>query len=304
MSLKAKLFKSLSWIFYKISTFFLLRAKGNLKDSLKEFWAYLDSQMEGGRDVRFEAQNRGMIESILGLQDTIVREIMVPRTDLAVVRMSDSIDKAISLIREKGRSRIPVFEEKIDNIVGVLYAKDILRYVVGHPHKEVTIEKLMRAPNFVPETKNVVSLLQEMRLKKFHLAIVIDEYGGTAGLVTMEDLIEEIIGEVQDEYDREEEKVVQIDSVSWRVDAKISLEDLNDALEIELPREEDYDTLAGYILYRLGKIPDQKEKVEFEEWRFIVVESDEKSIEKVKIVRKEFNDSEEVKGKDMREKDG
>lgn len=289
MGVTKKVYKGCARFFYSIAAWFMTEINKTLKKNLDEFWESIEQYFDDDGDSEsFVPQHQDMIEGVYDLRETKVREIMVPRTDLAAVRVSDSIDKAISLIQKEGRSRIPVFEDEIDNIVGVLYAKDILHKLASATNNhEVLIEKIMQPAHFVPETKNVFDLLQEMKANKRHLAIVIDEYGGTAGLVTMEDLIEEIIGEVQDEHDYEKERIVRVDACTWDVDAKLSIDDINEELDIAIKVNEDYDTLAGFILSKLGRIPAHKERIEDDNLLFIIVESDERSIEKVRIVKKD-----------------
>lgn len=297
MKLKEKIFRACATFFYRLSQFFIVAVNKNLKTALDEFWTSLDHFFEGEHEeAPFEPQSKEMIEGIYDLKETKVREVMVPRTELAAVRVSDSVEKVASVIQREGRSRIPVFEDKIDNIVGILYAKDVLKEVVSNPGKSVNLEKIMRPAYFVPETKNVFDLLQELKQKRVHLAVVIDEYGGIAGLVTLEDLIEEIIGEVQDEYDDEKERIVTLNENQWEVDAKTTIDEINEDLGLGVPSSDDYDTLAGYLLAILGRIPRQKEKVTIGKLTFIITESSEKSIEKVKIIKERKNITTEERG--------
>jgi len=232
------------------------------------------------------AKRREMVRSIYKMGSTIVREVMVPRTNMSTVKTSDSLDQAVNVIREKGRSRIPVYEEKIDNIVGVLYAKDVLRCIAEEKASSVNIEQLMRPALFVPETKNVYALLQELQNKRTHIAIVIDEYGGTSGLVTFEDLIEEIVGEFQDEYEKGEAPIRQLDAQTFEVDAKMALPEVNEELGLDLPVGEDYDTLGGMIIAHLGRIPKAKERLHLAGVKLVIAEADERSIGRVRIVKK------------------
>ncbi|MFC1809273.1 hemolysin family protein [Candidatus Omnitrophota bacterium] len=294
MSLKSIIFRKCATFFYRIAEGFIVAVNKNLKTNLDEFWTSLDHFFEGEHEeAPFEPESKEMIEGIYDLKETKVREVMVPRTELAAVRVSDSIEKVANVIQKAGRSRIPVFEDKIDNIVGILYAKDVLKEVVANQGKLTSIEKIMRPAYFVPETKNISDLLQELKAKKVHLAIVIDEYGGISGLVTMEDLIEEIIGEVQDEYDNEKERIIPLDENTWEVNAKTTIDDINESLELEIPQNEDYDTLAGFILAKLGRIPEYKEKLEADDLTFVIMESSEKSIEKVKIIKHDKTEEKE-----------
>lgn len=283
-----------AWIAKKAARFFYFFVKAcvlcvhkELKTNFDEFWLLIERHFSGEVQERFESESREMIEGVYELREQRVREIMVPRNELVTVRVSDSIDRVIALIQTEGRSRIPVFEDKIDNIVGIVYAKDLLKHLAINQNKDIPLEKIMRPAYFVPETKNVFDLLQEMKKKKVHVAIVIDEYGGTAGLVTMEDLIEEIIGEVQDEYDNEEEPIVPAGEDTWLVAAWLGIDDVNEKLGLAIPVHEDYDTVAGFLMYKLGRIPKLKERIDLDTLTFVIVESDEKSIGTVKIIKQQ-----------------
>jgi CBS domain containing-hemolysin-like protein len=299
MKLKQLLLQKCAAIFYRIAQAFIVTINRDLKTALDEFWSSVSNFLLSDHAViPFDPLRLEMIEGIYNLKEKKIREVMVPRTELAAVRVSDSIEKVASMIYREGRSRIPVFEDNIDNIVGILHVKDVFTAMATSQGKVVSIEKIMREPYFVPETKSVFDLLQELKKRRGHLAVVIDEYGGIAGIVTLEDLIEEIIGEVQDEYDNEKERIVKLDETSWQVEAKTTIDDLNQALGLDIPQDEDYDTLAGYIMATLGRIPDQKERFEADGLTFVVTESSEKCIEKVKIIK--ITDSDEIEGEDNR----
>ncbi|MGZ8563153.1 MAG: hemolysin family protein, partial [Candidatus Limnocylindria bacterium] len=189
--------------------------------------------------------------------------VMVPRIGIQAVEASDPIDEVLEMIVRAGHSRVPVYEENLDNIVGILYAKDLLPYLMpgAAPATQIDIRALARPATYVPETKPVDELLTEMRINKRHIAIVVDEYGGTAGLITMEDVVEEIVGEIQDEYDTEESLVEALDEdglLAFRVDGRVSMDDLRDLFELPDAEEEDedeFDTVGGYIVHRVGRIP-------------------------------------------------
>ncbi len=285
MTLRNVLFQSIAAWFYRLAQTLVVSVNKNLKTTFDDFWMTVEDIL-GADDAEkpLESQSIEMVEGIFDLKETKVREIMVPRTELTAVRVSDSIEKVAAVIHEKGHSRILVFEDNIDNIIGVLHVKDVFQEMAMNQGREISIERIMREPYFVPETKSVFDLLQEMKGKKMHLAVVIDEYGGIAGIVTLEDLIEEIIGEVQDEYDNEKDPIVKLDDRTWHVDAKMTIDDLNRELGLDIPQDEDYDTLAGYILATLGRIPGHKERIEANGVIFVVMEASEKSIEKVKII--------------------
>lgn len=214
----------------------------------------------GETEGTLEAGEREMITSIFEFGETIVREIMVPRIDIAGITISARIMDIVDNVMSEGHSRIPVYRDSVDHIVGVVYVKDLFRFL-REGRTEVTAGEVMRRPYYVPETKKVADLFKEMRQKKVHLAIVVDEYGGTAGLVTIEDVLEEIVGEIQDEYDVEEtEPLVMLDERTAIVDRRMNLEEVNDRLEIALPVG-DVDSLGGFVYSRLGHVPSQGEEI-------------------------------------------
>ncbi|AZR73152.1 hemolysin [Anoxybacter fermentans] len=224
----------------------------------------------GEKEGVIEEEEREMIHSIFEFDDTLVREVMVPRIDIIGVEENTPLAEAVDLIITKGHSRIPVFRKTIDNIVGVLYAKDLLKFV-KEEFGNVTIKDLMRTAYFVPESKKVNQLLSELRNKRIHMAIVLDEYGGTAGIVTIEDLIEEIVGDIQDEYDVEDVDYHFISEKELVVDARMSVDELNDLLNLSLPAE-DYDTLGGLVLSILGHVPVPGEVLEYDKLKITVKE--------------------------------
>ena len=222
-----------------------------------------------------------MIQSIFELGDTVAREIMVPRTSVTGVPQGSTIGQIIETLIKSGHSRLPVYEGDIDHIVGVLHAKDLLA-LWGHPTEEPLSQEIIRPPIFFPESKKVVDLLTEVRTKKSHLAIILDEYGGTAGLVTLEDIIEEIIGDIHDEYDIEEESITQIDDDVYLVDARVNVEDLSDHIGFEIP-EGEYETIGGFISDLFGRVPEENEQVEYKALLMTIRSSDERKINKVEI---------------------
>lgn len=213
----------------------------------------------GEEEGLINEEENEMIRAIFTLRDTVVREIMVPRTDITCITVGSSVEEALAAIIEGGHSRIPVYEGTVDNIVGILYAKDLLRYW-RKDESVVNLRKIIRAPYFIPESKNLEELLQEFRRKRVHLAIVIDEYGGTSGLVTIEDLLEQIVGDIQDEYDREEEWIVEQRDGAVMVDARLSIDELAEHFGVDVERDK-FDTVGGLIAHLTGKIPAAGEEV-------------------------------------------
>ncbi len=201
-----------------------------------------------------------LISSVLEFSETLVREVMVPRTDMVVVDRDSDVDSLLAVVTQYGFSRIPVAGEGIDDIVGVVIVKDLLQ-VLSSGQVDATAETIIRPVDFVPETKRVPDLLKEMQASKSHMAVVVDEYGGTAGLVTIEDLLEELVGEIVDEFDDDELLVSIHGDGSWLVDGRLSVSDLAELAEIELPDEE-WDTVGGLVLGLAGRVPHQGEKFE------------------------------------------
>jgi CBS domain containing-hemolysin-like protein len=230
-----------------------------------------------------EADEKEMIASIVEFSTTRVREVMVPRVDIVAVDVETSLEEAARLMLEAGHSRVPVYRDNIDHIVGVLYAKDLLRCLI-EGKVEVSIAEVVRPAYLVPETKNVDELLRELQQRKVHIAIVVDEYGGTAGLVTIEDLLEEIVGEIQDEFDVEEPSIEEISTSEFIFNARISLDEVSKRLHVEFPSEGG-DTLGGFIYSQLGKVPAPGDAVSFGGVTLEVVSVEGQRIERVRARR-------------------
>lgn len=230
-----------------------------------------------------EADEREMIASIFELSETVAREVMVPRIDIVAIEEQTSLSQALEVIVEAGHSRIPVYRDHVDNILGVLYAKDLLR-PLHDGGQDVAITELMRPAYFVPESKKVNDLLRELQRRKVHMAIIVDEYGGTAGVVTIEDLVEEIVGEIQDEYDSELPRMVQAGEDEYLFDARIDLDAVSKILAVELP-DEDSDTLGGFIFSQLGRVPVVGSVVRYEELVLEVQSVSGRRIQQVRVTR-------------------
>ena len=245
-----------------------------------------------------EQDEKKMIRSIVHFSNTMIREIMIPRVEIDALELETPLDEAARLIQESGHSRVPIYNDEIDRIVGVLYAKDLLQAYVEQ--RIVTISDLMRQPLFAPESKMAGDLLNEMKSSGIHMAVVVDEYGGTSGIVSMEDIVEEIVGEIRDEYDdREEELVQEIGKDEYSFLGRIDLEDVNEYLGTHLTRES-ADTLAGFLYSQIGKIPTLKEKVEAEGWVFEIEELSGRRIQRVRVYR--VPETEEKKEEDQDDK--
>jgi len=232
-----------------------------------------------------ETDKKEMIQGIVQLSDTNVKEVMVPRIDVDFISAGLGSEELLSRIIEGGYSRFPVYEETIDNVIGILYVKDVLKSLVKseRPDVQLDIKSLLRKPFFVPESKRIDDLLRELRRRKVQIAIVVDEYGGVSGIVCMENIIEEIIGDIQDEFDNEKEDILQLGGGTWLCDTRVNLEDLSERLGINLPVEK-FDTLGGFVFDLFEKIPVKYEKAAWGGHDFIIQDVEGHKINSVKIV--------------------
>ncbi len=224
-----------------------------------------------------------MIENVLELDETVAEEIMTPRTDLVAINAQDSLETILETICNKGHSRIPVYEDNIDRITGLIYAKDLLSEI-GKDPKQFKLADKMRPPYFVPESKPLRDLLHEFQNQKLHIAVVLDEYGGTAGIVTIEDILEEVVGEITDEYEKTpSESFKQIDEMTFELDARMYIDEVNEELEIELPENEDYDTIGGFVFSYLGYIPKVGENFEHSNLTISITAAGPRVVKKLRI---------------------
>jgi CBS domain containing-hemolysin-like protein len=228
-----------------------------------------------------EEDQRQMIRGVVELSDTTVKEVMVPRTDTVFLSATASKEELLKFISESEHSRFPVYQDTVDNVIGILHVKDVLKALVND--KPFNINALVRKPFFVPVSKHIDDLLRELRRKKVHIAVVVDEYGGVSGIASMEDIIEEIIGDIQDEFDHETEDVVVLGDGIWLCDARVNLEFLAEEINIEFPID-NFDTLGGFVFDLFGKIPAKNEKIEYKDYDFIIQEMDGHKINSIKIV--------------------
>lgn len=253
---------------------------GRKRVTEEEFHELMEASAEEGLINEEESE---MIRAIFALGETVVREVMVPRTDMACISVDVTTDELIATIIGCGHSRIPVYDGTVDNITGILYAKDLLKHWGSDP-LQLDIGKVARPPFYIPESKNLEELLQEFKKRRVHIAIVIDEYGGTSGLITIEDLLEQIVGDIQDEYDSEEELLQLQPDGSTVVDARLPIEEFEQFFEIEVEREK-FDTVGGLIFYLLGRIPRKGDEVVTSGIRLTVLSAGERRIGKLRAER-------------------
>jgi len=236
-------------------------------------------RMEGAVDE----EEQEMIENVLELRERTADEIMTPRTDLIAVDINADLPTVLDAIQKAGHSRVPIYEENIDNIIGLIYAKDLLKEI-GKKPEEFRLRDRMREVYFVPETKPLRALLHEFQDQKLHIAVVLDEYGGTAGIVTLEDILEELVGEITDEYEKTpQESIRKVDENTIEVDARTYVDDLNDNYALDLPDDEDYDTVGGFVFSRLGYVPKAGESFDYENLKFTIASAEPRRVKRVRI---------------------
>ena len=254
-------------------------------DVEKEIQQIIDEGEQRGLISEDEGE---MIQGIFSFRDTIAREIMVPRTDTVFAEAGTKLTDIIKTIIESGHSRVPIYQDNIDNIIGTVHAKDLLPF---WGKDEITIREMMRSPYFIPETKKISEVLEDLRDNKSHIAIVIDEYGGTAGILTLEDIIEEIIGEIMDEYDAEQKLIIEHEDGSISVNARLDVEKLEDFLKVELP-EGDFESVGGFIISLIGKVPEVNEKIVYNDLEIVIEAATSRKIDRARIRKMSSQDPE------------
>ncbi|MGE4317933.1 MAG: hemolysin family protein [Deferribacterales bacterium] len=272
------------------------RHKHKLTEDELEFYI-----TESGKEGMLEDAKSQMLRNIFDISDIYVKEVMVPRTDMVAVEVSSEPKEYLDRILASEFSRIPVYEESVDKIVGILYVKDLLKFV-QEDGVNFDLKKVIRKPFFVPETKKIDSMMGEFQKSRNHMAVVIDEYGGVAGIVTLEDILEEIVGEIWDEYDTEEQEVTQLSEDSYIVDVRMDIDDFCDKFEIEKTHEMDeYETVGGLVFDIAGKIPEVGEVYEFSDYSFKILNKFERRLDKVELTRlhREPEDNEENSAHDQ-----
>jgi len=293
----------INFIFNEIQSFFIQRAirlkshapSFNVKDQILEM--IYDTDLKSYLDP----QDQKLIASMASFRERIVREIMVPRIDIFSLDANLNLKEVIPFLLKEEYSRIPVYETNVDHIIGVLHYKDALGLAVksmtdpgASKLLETPIKSLLKPVLYAPETKKISQLLQEFRIKQIHLAIVVDEYGGTEGIVTIEDILEELVGEIADEYDIGEEHLFMPTPGGWIVDARMNILDIEEELNIKIPPSPEYDTIGGYIFHQAGTIPSKGWRMDHDDFELEILSSDERSIDKVKIIPRTAPPSEGV----------
>jgi magnesium and cobalt transporter len=236
---------------------------------------------DGEAIQELEGQKQEMLHGIIDMGETVAREVMVPRTDMVTVKAGSTMREVMETTIKAGHSRIPVYEDKIDNIIGILYSKDLLNVCLDEGD-HFSLEKIIRPAYFIPESKPLAVLLNEFQRNRVHIAIVVDEYGGTAGLVTLEDILEEIIGEIEDEYDETEERVVRLESGDLLLDARLEIEAVEDLLDIRIEKEE-FESIGGLAIHVLGHLPRQGENFIHQGFRFVIEKATDRKVVKVRV---------------------
>lgn len=282
-----KLFTPFVWVFNGLSIvvgriFGLKSHEGDRIVTEEEIRTIVEESSQTGAIDEEEGE---MIQNIFDFSDTTVDEIMTHRTEISALNVKSTRTQLIEFVRKEQYTRYPVYEGSIDHIVGTIHVKDLLKYL-DKPEEKFSLKSLLRPPYFVPESKRTAELFREMQKQKNHIAIILDEYGGTAGIVTIEDLIEEIVGNISDEYDEDEEAIKEVKENVFEIDGLESINDIEDILEANLPVE-DYDTLSGFILGQLGRFPEEDEHVEiiFNGYKFEIITLDNKIITKVRVTK-------------------
>ena len=246
------------------------------------------SSEENTIDEELQEEKQDMIQGIEDLPETSVKEVMIPRIDVDFINVHITEQELYERIAESGHSRFPVYSDSIDNVIGILYVKDLIKIIAKN--EPVDLEKIIRKAFFVPESKRIDSLLREFKRRHVHIAVAIDEYGGISGIVCLEDIIEEIVGDIQDEFDNEHEDILPVGEKIWICDGRINLDDLNDQIESNFPNDE-FDTLGGFVFDLFGKIPVKYEKVSWKNYDFIIQDMEGHRINTIKVI--ENNEDEE-----------
>ncbi len=279
-----------TWMFTGLSEWFIRTTGGEVTEVVPTVTEedIEDRIAEAARQGNLDEDQERLLSSVFDFDDILVKEVMVPRTDIVGIPHDAPWDVIVDTIDQEGHSRYPVYKEDLDHLLGVLYVRDLLCSLRGKGGDDIRLEEIVRKPFNVPDNKNISELMRELQTNRIHMAIVVDEFGGTAGLITVEDIVEEVFGEIYDEYDDSDEGedlVRTIGHNSWVVDGKVPIRDLEDAIEVEFPEDDSYSTVAGFILNEVGRIPKVGREVSWENLMFTVLAADAKRIIRVRIDR-------------------
>lgn len=290
-----RLLRPFYYLFYPATKLFvrmtqmILRAMGSDPNERAPYVTYEEIEYLialGSREGTLSEDKERLLRSVVEFPETLVKEIMVPRTDMVAIHLTITLDDLLDLLAECGHSRLPVFDDSIDNVVGMFYAKDLIQILADREEADAfDIEDYVRGSYFVPESKRIADLLTEFQGNRTHIAIVVDEFGGTAGIITLEDIIEEIFGDIQDEYDTETEQVVELGPDRVQADARTPIEQIESYFGVEFPDDVDYESLGGFILSQTGSVPTPGDEVEWQNFLFVIREADEKKIISVEVER-------------------
>ena len=267
----------------------IMRRIGNDPDDRSPYVTYEEIEYLialGAREGNFSEDKERLLRSVVEFPETLVKEIMVPRTDMIATPNTVNLDELLALLAECGHSRIPVYADSIDDVIGIFYAKDLIPLLSDRAEADAfDLKRYTRPSFFVPETKRIADLLTEFQGNRMHIALVVDEFGGTAGIITLEDIIEEIFGDIQDEYDAEPDQILKISHDVVRADARVPIEEIEDYFGVEFPDDVDYESLGGFILAEMGSVPSAGDSFEWNSMFFRVLEADEKRIISVEVER-------------------
>jgi len=262
---------------------FLFKRKSHIDDSNDLNVEIHDLMDEGQAKGLISDDESHMVYGVLDLKEMEAHSIMVPRIEISSASLDSTLRQVIDLVTECGHTRIPIHKDNIDHTIGILHSKDLLRFL-GKDGDSKLPPEILRSPFFVPETRKVIDLLKDLQKNREHLAVLTDEYGGTAGIITIEDILEEIVGEIMDEHDNETDRLIPLDHGTFLVDARLEVEKLEEALKIKLP-EGDFESVGGFIIHLIGRIPDVGEKITFEGMEITIQEGDQRKIDKILFSR-------------------
>ncbi|MDI6778832.1 MAG: hemolysin family protein [Bacteroidota bacterium] len=242
---------------------------------------------EGTKSGTIDKTEQELITSIFEFTDTTAKEVMIPRTDVVAVSIDTPREKLVNIVLEEGYSRLPVYSGSIDNIIGIIYTKDLISLL---EHRDIILlQDIIRPAYFVPEAKKISKLMRELQQQKIHIAIVVDEFGGTEGIITMEDILEEIVGEIHDEYDEELKEIETSADGTVLVNARINIKDFNEKFNANIPEDDEYETISGFLHKLTGKIPELNEEIHYMDLTFVIVKKSQRRIRQVKVVREKQN---------------